>query len=226
LRLPVARTNGGTQSFASCAKGGNYEPSRDGFMARYRSRIRQHRTRPCQERKDGAPSVAMMHTNLDVKHGPPGLGSQRFLTEGEGCPEEGMLLTQQIKGGLQGRIGLTIYYGFVCALAVRRCTSIPSGRGGVDELSYWHMALYASFALASWWLLRSFRRTSDRIAALLYGLFYAIRIGAHFTSADTLVLAGVGCAIISAGMIAMIVGMIHAISHEEPGNSAMGNPSS
>ena len=138
----------------------------------------------------------------------------------------GMLLTQQIKGGLQGRIGLTIYYGFVCALAVRRCASIPSGRGVVDELSYWHMALYASFALASWWLLRSFRRTSDRIAALLYGLFYAIRIGAHFISADTLVLAGVGCAIISAGMIAMIVGMIHAISHEEPGNSAMGNPSS
>ena len=141
-------------------------------------------------------------------------------------PEEGMLLTQQIKGGLQGRIGLTIYYGFVCALAVHRFTSIPSGRGGVDELSYWHMAQYASFALASWWLLRSFRRTSDRIAALLYGLFYAIRIGAHFISADTLVLAGVGCAIISAGMIAMIVGMIHAISHEEPGNSAMGNPSS
>jgi hypothetical protein len=139
----------------------------------------------------------------------------------------GMLLTQRIKGGLQGRIGLTIYYGFVCALAVRWCASIPSGRGVVDELSYWHMVLYASFALASWWLLRSFRRTSDRIAALLYGLFYAIRIGAHFiTGADTLVLARVECAIISAGMIAMIVGMIHAVSHEEPDNSAMGNPSS
>jgi hypothetical protein len=71
LRLPGARTNGSAPSFAFCAKGGNYEPSRDGFVARYMSRIRQHRTRPCQERKDGAPSVAMMHTNLDVKHGPP-----------------------------------------------------------------------------------------------------------------------------------------------------------
>lgn len=134
-------------------------------------------------------------------------------------------MTQQIKGGLQGRIGLTVYYGFVCALAVRRCASIPSGRGVVDELSYWQMALYASFALASWWLLRSFRRTSDRIAALLYGVFYALRIGAHLVSgADTLVLAGAESAIISAGMIAMIVGLIHAISHEEPENSS--NPTS
>ena len=152
--------------------------------------------------------------------------SQLFLTEREGCSEGGTLLTKQIKGELQARIGLTIYYGLVCALAVRRCASIASGRGVVDELSYSHMALYASFALASWWLLRSFRRTSDRTAAFLYGLFYAIRIGAHFISgADALVLAGAECAIISAGMIAMIVGVIHAISHEEPGNSAMGNPS-
>jgi hypothetical protein len=97
----------------------------------------------------------------------------------------------------------------------------------VDELSYWQMALYTSFALASWWLLRSFRRASDRIAALLYGLFYALRIGAHFVSgADTLAIAGAECAIISAGMIAMIVALIHAISHEGPKNSAMGDPSS
>jgi hypothetical protein len=130
-------------------------------------------------------------------------------------------LTRQIKGGLQGRIGLTVYYGFICALTVRRCASIPSGRGVADELSYWHMTLYASFALASWWLLGSFRRTSDRIAALLYGLFYAIRIGAHFVGgADTLAITWVECAIISAGMIAMIVGIIHAISYREPENLA------
>jgi len=136
-------------------------------------------------------------------------------------------LTLQLKGGLLGRIGLTAYYGFVCALAVRRCASIPSGRGGVDELSYWAIALYAAFALASWWLLRSFRTTSDRIAALLYGIFYAIRIGEHFgKGVDRLVLAGAECGIISAGMIAMIVGLMHAISHQEPENSAMGNPSS
>jgi hypothetical protein len=61
----------GAPSFAFCAKGGNQEPLPDGFVARYISRIRQHRTRPCQERKDGAPSVAMMHANLDGKHGPP-----------------------------------------------------------------------------------------------------------------------------------------------------------
>lgn len=123
--------------------------------------------------------------------------------------------SQSRNGGLQGRIGLTVYYGFVCALAVRRCASISSRREVVDQLSYWHMALYASFALSSWWLIGSFRRTSDRIAALLYGLFYAIRIGAHFLKcADRLLLAGTECAIISAGMIAMMVGMMHAISRQ------------
>ena len=73
----------GAPSFAFGAKGGNYEPSRDGFVARYMSRIRQHRTRPCQECKDGAPSVATMHANLDGKHGPPapqlGVGNDRVL---------------------------------------------------------------------------------------------------------------------------------------------------
>ena len=129
-------------------------------------------------------------------------------------------MIQPVKGGLQGRIGLTVYYGFVCALAVRRFVSIPSGPGGVDEMSYRRMILYASLALSSWWLLRVFRRTSDRVAALLYGLFYAIRIGAQFVNgADTLLLAGAECAIISAGMIAMIVGLIYAISHKEPENS-------
>ena len=130
----------------------------------------------------------------------------------------------QIKGGLQGRIGLTIYYGFVCALAVRRCASIPSGRGVVDELSYWHMALYAAFALSSWWLLGSFRRASDRIAALLYGFFYAIRIGECFVKSINAVPMVAGCAVISAGMIAMIVGLKRAITHEEPGNVERANP--
>jgi hypothetical protein len=136
-----------------------------------------------------------------------------------------ILLTHQIKDELLVRIGLAVYYGFVCALAVRRC--IPWGRGFVDELSYLQMALYASVALSSWWLLRSFRNTSDRIAALLYGLFYSVRIGAHFVSGiDTSVLAGAECAIISAGMIAMIIGIVHAITDKEPRNSAMSDPSS
>jgi hypothetical protein len=124
-------------------------------------------------------------------------------------------LREQFKGGLQGRIGLAVYYAFVWALAVRRYAPILSGREVADDLSHWQMALYAAFALSSWWLLRNFRRTSDRIAALLYGLFYAIRIGASFVrGVDASVSLVAACAVISAGMIAVIVGLKQAMSHD------------
>ena len=79
-----------------------------------------------------------------------------------------------------------------------------------------HIAMFASFVVISWWLLKKLRRVSDRIAALLYGLFYTVRIGTQFVkSVDPLMLAVAGCAIVSAGMIAMIVGLIHAILHDD-----------
>ena len=118
-----------------------------------------------------------------------------------------------MKGGIRGRIGLTVYYGFVCALAVRRCGSILSGRGRGDSLSYLHMALYAALALSGWWLLRELRETRDRLAACLFGLFYAIRVGACFVrGVDASMPLFVECAVILAGMIAMILGLKEAIS--------------
>lgn len=136
-------------------------------------------------------------------------------------------MAEQIKGGLQGRIGLTVYFGFICVFAVRRCALIFLGHSVPDEMSNFNMALYAAFALSGWWLLGRFHKTSDRIAALLYGLFYAIRIGSHFAGGvHTLLLAGAECAVISAGMIAMIVGLIHAITNEKPKQPASVNPTS
>lgn len=129
-------------------------------------------------------------------------------------------MATDIEGGLQGRIGLTVYYSFVWVLAVRRCISTLSGRGFVNELSYWHVALYAALAFSSWLLLGHFQKTSDRIAALLYGLFYSIRVGIYFVKGVEASLPVIAeCTIISAGMIAMIVGLKRSISQKERGNS-------
>src|ERR1039457_6267792 len=124
-------------------------------------------------------------------------------------------LTQE----LQVRIGTTLYYGFVFALAIHRCAVAFSGRAMPDELSYLHIAVFAGLTLASWWLLGSLRWMSDRIAAFLYGLFYAVRIGTHFArGAEPSMLVGAESVIITAGMIAMIVGVIRGISQEQPTN--------
>jgi len=93
-------------------------------------------------------------------------------------------------------------------------------------MPYLHIAMFAGFALIGLWLIASLRRVSDRIAALLYGLFYAIRIGTNFAKGVNVSLLEVaGCVVISAGMIAVIVGLIRAIGHEGPRNQANVNPS-
>ena len=129
-------------------------------------------------------------------------------------------MTQKITEGLKVRVFLTVYYGIVCALAIHRCTSVLSGREVLGEMPYLHIAMFAGFALISWWLIASLRRMSDRVAALFYGLFYAIRVGTNFVKGTNgSLLEGTGCALITAGMIAMIVGLVHASSHDKLGNS-------
>ncbi|MGA9899040.1 MAG: hypothetical protein WBQ09_13135 [Terriglobales bacterium] len=119
----------------------------------------------------------------------------------------------KMERALEGRIGLTLYYGFVCALALRRCVSVFYGGGSSDDLSYFHIALYAALAFSSWWLYIAVPKTSDRVAALLFGLFYAIRIGAGFAkSIDPSISVVMGCAVISVGMMAMIIGLKRALA--------------
>ena len=131
-----------------------------------------------------------------------------------------MHLAQQLRGGRHwGRIGLTLYYGYVVVLAIRRAALILLGRGIVDEISYFNIALFVAFTLSSWWFLSTFRWKSDRIAAFLYGLFYVLRVVEHFArGTGTAVIMWIGCFVISVGMIAVIIGMVSAIMHSE--NSA------
>jgi hypothetical protein len=134
------------------------------------------------------------------------------------------LLPHKITEGLRVRILFTVSYGIVCALAVHRSASVISGREVLGGMPYLHIAMFAGFALISWLLIASLRRVSDRIAALLYGLFYAMRIGTNFVTGGNVSLAGgVECALITAGMIAMIVGLIRAFGHEEPRSTASVN---
>ena len=135
-------------------------------------------------------------------------------------------MKQQIRGGFPGRVGLTAYYIFVWALAIRRCSLAHLGPEPVGLLLYEQTAVYAALALSSWWLLRNLRWASDRIAALLFGLFYAAVVGARlFKGTNTFVLVMAECAIISAGMVAMIVGLLRAIENRKQRHSEIGNPS-
>jgi cell division protein FtsW (lipid II flippase) len=113
------------------------------------------------------------------------------------------------------RFGVTAYYGFVCGLALYRFCSELFGRESATELTKLHLIIFAFLAFTSWCLLNVLTRKSDRIAAVLYGIFYAIRIGMHFVSGQTAsVFLGIGCAVILSGFIAISVGMVSAISHK------------
>jgi prolipoprotein diacylglyceryltransferase len=80
--------------------------------------------------------------------------------------------------------------------------------------------------LSSWWLIRSVRRTSDRVAAFLFGVFYAIRIATEFgRNVDASAPMIAACAVISLGMMAMLVGLIRALSHAEPADPETANQS-
>lgn len=121
-------------------------------------------------------------------------------------------LREEIKDELFGRISITIFYGFICALALHRCILFLSGRARADELSNWQIALYAGFAFSSWSLTERFRLASDRIAAFLFGLFYAIRVVPSIMRAVDPFFAVVGGGIvISVGMIAIVVGLKQAV---------------
>ena len=66
--LAGAKNIVGAPSFAHFAKGGNLEHMRD-RVAQPQKLCRQHRTRPCKKRKDGAPS-ARWRTPTSSKDGP------------------------------------------------------------------------------------------------------------------------------------------------------------
>jgi hypothetical protein len=67
-------------------------------------------------------------------------------------------------------------------------------------------------AFSSWCLLATLSRRSDRIAAILYGVFYSGRIGIHFLQGRLFTaLQGFECAVIITGLVALAPGLIQAI---------------
>lgn len=127
-----------------------------------------------------------------------------------------------IRTGIQGRIALTVYYALVCALAIRRLILFDMQGNFANQLSHLELGVFAALALSGWYVLREFRRMSDRIAAFLYGVYYAMRVGAYFASpASGLLLAEASCAVISAGTLSVMIGLVQCISSRavrQPGN--------
>ena len=127
---------------------------------------------------------------------------------------------EQVKEAFWLRVGATGYYGIVCSLSVHRFVAAVLGSVPATPLTHLGMVTFAGLALMGWYLMTVFERRTDRMAALLYGVFYALRVGTEFVNGRiALVLLGLGSAVIVTGMVAMILGFLPASSggaHEEP----------
>ena len=73
----------GAPSFAQFARGGNHGRTRDGFVQKDSRRTKvvsaASPPRPCEKRKDGAPSAEMAHTNIVRRGGPSALRERHSL---------------------------------------------------------------------------------------------------------------------------------------------------
>ncbi len=124
------------------------------------------------------------------------------------------------------RAGLTVSYGIICAIEVNRFLSTISGKLPT-ELSGLHVVTFAGFSLVGWAFMKNLHRPSDRVAAFLYGLFYAIRVITKYVAvANVRLIQGIECGIISVGMLAAILGMVQAAKHRKSADSANGAQSS
>lgn len=113
------------------------------------------------------------------------------------------------------RILLTAYYFIICALAYYRLWSVVFETKGQSKLSNLDLAVYVGFILVSLVLFPRVQILNDRIAVLLYGIYYAIRIAANFTSVSFVgALLFTECAVLSAGTVALIVSLIRVIANE------------
>src|SRR5450631_1110371 len=111
--------------------------------------------------------------------------------------------------GLRIRILITVYYCIVWGLEIHRIVTGLSRRSFQEASSLLYVAMFAAFVLVSLWLFGSLSKKLDRAACLLYGVFYALRIGAYFAKGiNPLALECAACVIVSAGMTMMIVGLI------------------
>ncbi len=124
---------------------------------------------------------------------------------------------EQVKETFWLRVGATGYYGIVCSLACYRFVASGMGSAPAKPLTHLQMVIFAGLALTGWYFMNLFERRTDRIAALLYGVFYALRVSTEFVSGRiALALLGLGSVVIVTGMVAMILGFLPAHSEGAP----------
>ena len=124
---------------------------------------------------------------------------------------------EKLKEAFWLRVGATGYYGIVCSLAAYPFVASALGSAPAKPLTHLQMVIFAGLALMGWYFTTFFERRTDRIAALLYGVFYALRVGTEFVSGRiAFVLLGLGSAVIVTGMVAMILGFLPAHSGGAP----------
>jgi TctA family transporter len=123
------------------------------------------------------------------------------------------------------RLGATGYYGIVCILALDRFGATALGRAVTDHLTPLQLAIFVFLAFTSWCLLASLSRREDRIAAVLYGVFYSGRIGIHFLHGrNSTFLQGLECAITITGLLALAPGLIQSFSNHRVHRSSADGP--
>ena len=109
-----------------------------------------------------------------------------------------------------------VIIGVNCAYAVHRELVLISGRTVVGSSSYLTTAIYAGAAFVSWGYCKKLPKATDRLAAILFGVFCAFRIVMQFLSSVYLpLLNGIGCAVILIGLIAMLVGLLRSSPAQE-----------
>jgi hypothetical protein len=115
------------------------------------------------------------------------------------------------------RLGATGYYGIICIFALYRFGTMLLGRDVTSNLTPLQLTIFAFLVFTSWCLLAVLSRRSDRIAALLYGVFYSGRIGIHFLHGRaSAALQAFECAIIMTGLIVIIPGLFRALAGGRP----------
>lgn len=127
-----------------------------------------------------------------------------------------MTMTQEITNQKLFRIVAAVIIGVNCAYAVHRELVFISGRTVVEDFSYLTTAIYAGAAFGSWWYCKKLPKSTDRLAAILFGVFSFFRIVMQFSPNVYLsLLNGISCAVILIGLIAMLVGVLRSNPAQE-----------
>jgi hypothetical protein len=120
-----------------------------------------------------------------------------------------MTMTQEVSNQKLIRVVAVVIIGVNCAYAIHRELVVISGRTFVEHFSYLTAAIYAGAAFGSWWYCKKLPKSTDCLAAILFGVFSFFRIVMQLSPSDYLPLFnGISCAVILIGLIAVLVAVL------------------